>query len=197
MCSRQKARKDQIKQKIGNVFAIVLSVVLAVFGSAPVSEHAGANTGVRTAEFVKPTPLLVSSAVIVKDSGVATIPVPPRDSTTKELSLHKRSLYFDYDSDVVKEEFRPMVSGHATYLKYYRTKRIIVQGNTDERGSREYNLALGQRRADSVKQMMTELGALGSQIETVSFGKDKPRAQRSDEAAYAENRRVDILYLNE
>jgi peptidoglycan-associated lipoprotein len=74
---------------------------------------------------------------------------------------------------------------------------VTIQGNTDERGSREYNIALGQRRADAVKQMMTLLGAPATQIETVSFGEEKPRAQGNSEQAYAENRRADIVYQGE
>ena len=111
--------------------------------------------------------------------------------------LSKRSVYFDYDSFVVKDEYRPLVEAHARYLQQNRSARTIVQGNTDERGSREYNIALAQKRADSVKRMMTLLGATESQIETVSFGKEKPKNPGHDESAYAENRRDDILYAGE
>ena len=111
--------------------------------------------------------------------------------------LSKRSVYFDFDSFVVKEEYRPLVEAHARYLQQNRNARMTVQGNTDERGSREYNIALGQKRADSVKRMMMLLGATESQIETVSFGKEKPRNQGHDESAWAENRRDDILYAGE
>jgi peptidoglycan-associated lipoprotein len=111
--------------------------------------------------------------------------------------LSKRSVFFDYDSFVVKDEYRPLVEAHARYLQQNRNARTTVQGNTDERGSREYNIALGQKRADSVKRMMTLLGASESQIETVSFGKEKPRNPGHDEAAWAETRRDDILYAGE
>ena len=111
--------------------------------------------------------------------------------------LSKRSIYFDFDSFVVKDEYRPLVEAHARYLQQNRTARMTIQGNTDERGSREYNIALGQKRADSVKRMMMLLGATESQIETVSFGKEKPRNPGHDEAAWAENRRDDILYAGE
>ena len=111
--------------------------------------------------------------------------------------LSKRSVYFDYDSFVVKDEYRPLVEAHARYLQQNRNARATIQGNTDERGSREYNIALGQKRADSVKRMMTLLGATESQIETVSFGKEKPKNPGHDESAYAENRRDDILYSGE
>jgi peptidoglycan-associated lipoprotein len=111
--------------------------------------------------------------------------------------LSRRSIYFDYDQFSVKEEFKPVVSAHANYLSQNRSRRMTIQGNTDERGSREYNLALGQRRADAVKSMMTLLGASGTQIETVSFGEEKPRTQGSNEQAWAENRRADIVYQGE
>jgi peptidoglycan-associated lipoprotein len=111
--------------------------------------------------------------------------------------LSKRSIYFDYDSFVVKEEYRPLIEAHARYLQQNRNARMTVQGHTDERGSREYNIALGQRRADSVKRMMTLVGAQDGQVETVSLGEEKPRNSGHDEAAWAENRRGDILYAGE
>jgi peptidoglycan-associated lipoprotein len=111
--------------------------------------------------------------------------------------LSKRSVFFDFDSIVVKEEFRPLIEAHARYLAQNRSTRMTVQGNTDERGSREYNIALGQRRADAVKRMMTLTGAQDGQIETVSFGKEKPRNAGHDEAAWAQNRRGDIVYAGE
>ena len=111
--------------------------------------------------------------------------------------LSKRSVYFDFDSFVVKDEFRPLVEAHARYLVANRGTRMIIQGNTDERGSREYNIALGQKRADAVKRTMTLLGAQEAQIETVSFGKEKPKNPGHDESAWVENRRADIVYAGE
>ncbi|SEK97933.1 peptidoglycan-associated lipoprotein Pal [Nitrosovibrio tenuis] len=111
--------------------------------------------------------------------------------------LSKRSIYFDFDSYVVKDEFKPLVVAHAHYLRNNAAARVLLQGNTDERGSREYNLALGQRRADAVKYAMTLSGAKEAQIESVSLGEEKPRATGHDEASWAENRRVDIRYQGE
>jgi peptidoglycan-associated lipoprotein len=111
--------------------------------------------------------------------------------------LSKRSVYFDFDSFVVKDEYRPLVEAHARYLQSHRNARMTVQGNTDERGSREYNIALGQKRADAVKRMMTLLGAQDSQIETTSFGEERPKNPGHDESAWAENRRDDIVYAGE
>src|SRR5271169_55415 len=111
--------------------------------------------------------------------------------------LSKRSVYFDYDSYVVKDEYKPLIEAHAKYLQTNHSARITIQGNCDERGSREYNIALGQRRADTVKRMMQLYGATDAQIETVSFGKEKPKNLGHDEAAWAENRRADLVYAGE
>ena len=108
--------------------------------------------------------------------------------------LAKRSIYFDFDSYIVKDEFKGVVEAHAKYLVAHKDRKVVIQGNTDERGGREYNLALGQKRAEAVRKAMALLGVPESQIEAVSFGKEKPKAQGSDEAAYAENRRSDIAY---
>jgi len=111
--------------------------------------------------------------------------------------LSKRSVYFDYDSNVVKDEFRGLVQAHARYLTDQRDPRIRIEGNCDERGSREYNLALGQRRAEAVKKVMTVLGVADPRIETVSFGEEKPVAAGHDETAWTKNRRADIKYPGE
>ena len=111
--------------------------------------------------------------------------------------LSKRAVFYDYDSFVVKDEFKPLIEAHGKYLRDNKSARVIIQGNTDERGGREYNLALGHKRAESVKKMLSILGVQESQMETVSFGKEKPRNPGSDEAAYAENRRSDIVYQGE
>ncbi|HXX86703.1 MAG TPA: peptidoglycan-associated lipoprotein Pal [Casimicrobiaceae bacterium] len=111
--------------------------------------------------------------------------------------LSKRIIYFDFDSYVVKDEFKPLIEAHARYLQANRNARMTIQGNADERGSREYNIALGQRRADAVKKMMLIFGAGEVQIETVSFGKEKPRVDGHDEAAWAQNRRDEIVYASD
>ncbi|GGY09635.1 peptidoglycan-associated lipoprotein Pal [Paludibacterium paludis] len=108
--------------------------------------------------------------------------------------LAKRSVYFDFDSNVIKPEFKPLVDTHAAYLKANPEQKVVIQGNTDSRGSREYNLALGQRRAESLKKSMEVLGVKDKQLEAVSFGKEKPKAEGNSDAAYAENRRDDIVY---
>jgi len=103
-------------------------------------------------------------------------------------------IYFDYDSYIVKPEFQAVIEGHAQFLKSSQRARVSIEGHTDERGSREYNLALGQKRADAVRQSLTLLGVSAAQIESVSFGEEKPAVAGSDEAAYAKNRRAEFFY---
>ena len=110
--------------------------------------------------------------------------------------LSRREIFYDYDSFVVKDEYKPLLEAHAAYLKSNRNARVTVEGNTDERGSREYNLALGQKRSESVKRVLTLLGVNEAQIETVSFGEEKPRNPGHDEASWAENRRVDVFVVH-
>ena len=108
--------------------------------------------------------------------------------------LAKRSVYFDLDSYIVKDEFKPVVEAHAKYLIAHSDRKVIIQGNTDERGGSEYNLALGQKRAEAVRRALALLGVSDAQMEAVSFGKEKPKAAGSNDAAWAENRRSDIAY---
>ena len=119
----------------------------------------------------------------------------PRKNPASPLS--KRSVFFDYDSFVVKDEYRPMLEAHAGYLMSKRDAHVILQGNADERGSREYNLALGQKRAEAVRKALAVLGVSDAQMEAISFGEEKPRNEGHDEAAYAENRRTDVVYSDE
>jgi peptidoglycan-associated lipoprotein len=104
-----------------------------------------------------------------------------------------RIVYFDFDSFVVKDEFRPVIEGNAKQLTSDRKKKITVEGHTDERGGREYNLALGQKRAEAVAKSMVLMGAGDNQIEAVSFGKERPVALGSDEESWAKNRRAELV----
>jgi peptidoglycan-associated lipoprotein len=108
--------------------------------------------------------------------------------------LAKRSVYFDFDSYVVREAEQAVVGNHSQYLNKNKARKILIQGNTDERGGAEYNLALGQKRAEAVRKSLGALGVPDSQMEAVSLGKEKPKASGSNEAAWAENRRADIVY---
>ncbi len=108
--------------------------------------------------------------------------------------LSKRSIYFDFDSYTVRDEYRGTIQAHGNYLIANKGRRVVVQGNADERGSREYNLALGQKRAEAVRKALSAVGVPEGQVEAVSFGEEKPRSTGSDEAAWAENRRADLVY---
>jgi peptidoglycan-associated lipoprotein len=108
--------------------------------------------------------------------------------------LANRSVYFDFDSYAVREDGKPVVENHSGYLNKNKQRKVLIQGNTDERGGTEYNLALGQKRAEAVRKSMSALGVPETQMEAVSLGKEKPKASGSNEAAWAENRRADIVY---
>lgn len=111
--------------------------------------------------------------------------------------LAKRRILFDYDSSAIRDEYRGLLEAHAQYLKKEKAAKVILQGHADERGSREYNLALGQRRSESVFKAMTLLGVPDGQMEAVSLGEEKPVAEGHDEDAWKQNRRVEILYQGE
>ena len=108
--------------------------------------------------------------------------------------LAKRSIYFDYDKSQIKADYQPLIEAHGRYLVEHAARQIRIEGNCDERGGREYNLALGQRRADAVRERMELVGVPAARIETISFGKEKAKATGHDEAAWAENRRADLAY---
>ena len=109
--------------------------------------------------------------------------------------LAMRTIYFDFDSSEIKGEGTDIVAAHAKYLSTHPTLHVRLEGNTDERGSREYNIGLGERRAQAVRQALLLQGAADSQISTVSYGAERPVDAGHDEAAWAKNRRVDIDYL--
>ena len=105
-----------------------------------------------------------------------------------------RIIYFDYDSNAIKPDYQSLIEAHARYLKANTARHVVIEGHTDERGGSEYNLALGQRRSESVRQALELLGVRDSQVEAVSFGKEKPAVEGHDEAAWAQNRRAELAY---
>lgn len=123
-------------------------------------------------------------------SAVAPVVVAP-DADAGDSSL-TRVIYFDFDSNVVKEEFRGAIEAHAKRLTANKSKKVIIEGHTDERGGREYNLALGQRRAEAVQKSLTLLGVSPDQVEAVSFGEERPAVQGTGEEVWAKNRRAEI-----
>ena len=136
----------------------------------------GAGTGGTTQTRVEPVNLTPGNDAAAGPVGVARI------------------VYFDYDSFVIKPEFQSLIESHAKFLKTANSRKIVIEGHTDERGGREYNLALGQKRSEAVRRALGLLGVADSQVEAVSFGKEKPAANGSTEAAMAQNRRAEIAY---
>lgn len=140
------------------------------------STMGGANSGSTGQSGVAPVDLTQSGRDAGGPAGVARI------------------VYFDFDSFVVKPEYQTVLEGHARYLKASPARKVMIEGHTDERGGREYNLALGQKRAEAVRRSMALLGVSDAQMEAVSFGKEKPAAQGHSESAFAQNRRAELSY---
>jgi peptidoglycan-associated lipoprotein len=124
-------------------------------------------------------------------------PDPSRALKDPNSILSKRQIFFDYDKYDVKDQYRPLIEAHAKYLRDNPSAKMLIQGNADERGSREYNIALGQRRSDNVKKMLILLGARDAQLESVSLGEEKPMCADSNEQCWSKNRRGDMLYSGE
>jgi len=171
----------------------MLTMFLAACSSKAVKEEPKAAVEEKSAPTkVEAAPLAPAVAAPIAEQKMAVNPLKDPNNI-----LSKRSIYFDFDKDEVKTEFRPLVEAHAKYLKEHSEAKIALQGNADERGSREYNLALGQRRSVAVKKVMNLLGAPDKQIETVSYGEEKPRCSEKNEACWSQNRRADIVYEGE
>ncbi|MBV1731300.1 MAG: peptidoglycan-associated lipoprotein Pal [Hydrogenophaga sp.] len=128
----------------------------------------------------------------VDPRGVSGVEVPGMDSQQPEAMA--RVVYFDYDSFEVRGEYAATLEANARYLKANSSRKIALEGHTDERGGREYNLALGQKRAEAVRRSLSLMGVSESQMEPVSFGEEKPAALGMDEESYAKNRRVELTY---
>ncbi len=150
--------------------------------------------------------------VAVEDRGAEPIPAVRDDSETQTYGIEEegdssfdaladprgqlsvRIIYFEYDSSDIDAEYRPAIEAHAAYLSENSGTGMILEGHADERGSREYNLALGERRGQSVKRQMVLLGASASQIRVVSYGEERPAIGGHDEVSWQQNRRVEIIY---
>jgi peptidoglycan-associated lipoprotein len=174
-----------------SLIAATLLVLLSACANDPGKEQPGASVEERTPGSTTVRPPATTQPV--QPQTVQTNPLKDPDNI-----LSKRSVYYDYDSDAIKEQYRPLLQAHAKYLAEHSATKMLIQGNCDDRGSREYNIALGQRRAEGVKRMLTLLGAAESQVEPVSLGEEKPRCTTDKgEPCYAENRRSDLLYSGE
>jgi peptidoglycan-associated lipoprotein len=176
---------------------LVLGTMLAACSGGPVSEQSPAGVEER-----QPGASPGAQTQPLKPGEVARVDLTARPGARSALTdpnniLSRRSIFYDYDSYDVKDQYKELVEAHAKYLRENPRTKMLIQGNTDERGSREYNVSLGQRRSESVKRMLLLLGAKEEQIESVSLGEEKPRAEGHDEQAWAQNRRSDILYQGE
>jgi len=185
--------------KIALPMSILLAATLAACSTTPTQESAPVAQ-----------PKTAAPAATVPDAKVTPAPTPakpaaavaaPKDPFAElkdpKSLLSTRNVYFDYNSYEVKLDYFPAVEAHSKFLKKNTTGKVLIQGSADERGSSEYNLALGQKRAEAVKSAMKVLGVKDEQVEAVSLGKEKPKNPGHDEAAWAENRRADILYKGE
>ena len=167
---------------------LLIPALLAAFivgcSSTPVDDNSGAPVESRSG----------SSGVTPVTAGGLDSRGLPRELTDPKSVRSQRSIYFDLDKYEVKDEYKDLVAAHAKYLVTNKGFKVLIQGNTDERGSREYNLSLGQKRSDAVKRSLILLGAKEDQVESVSLGEEKPKNPGHDESAWSENRRADILY---
>jgi peptidoglycan-associated lipoprotein len=192
---------DAMRANLTSLLTAVAAAVL-IAGCSTTQEDPSQSGGAPVIDPVtgKPAPKGKPTAQPQKVPGVdLTSKASPgeADPRLKTGILARRSIYYDYDQFDIKDEYRGLVEAHAKYLRENPAARVLVQGNTDERGSREYNVGLGQRRSDGVKKMLVLLGARDSQIEAVSLGEEKPQAEGHDESAWSKNRRSDILYGGE
>jgi peptidoglycan-associated lipoprotein len=174
------------------ILFVVSAAALAVGGCASTKLE---EKPAPVVEQSKPTPPAPAPA----PPPVAKVEAPPPPPIVDALNdpnsvLAKRSVYFDFDKSLIKTEYQPLIEAHGRYLVEHLKRQIRIEGNCDERGGREYNLALGQRRADAVRERMELVGVPGARIETISFGKEKPKSTGHDETAWAENRRADLVY---
>ena len=117
-----------------------------------------------------------------------------RDSLDTDSCLRQRVVYFDLDKTEIKSEFQAQIACHAEYLKQFPDARVTLEGNADERGSREYNLGLGERRGNAVQSALSAAGGSSSQLNVVSYGEERPVCRQHDESCWSKNRRVEIIY---
>jgi peptidoglycan-associated lipoprotein len=177
-------------------FSLVLVVLLTACASGvklndvPVEDKSGAKSSSDLTNINPST----SQQVTQPESKVAPVTSSGNENYATGPANVGKTVYFDYDSFSVKPEFQSVIESHAQFLKANPRARLSLEGHTDERGGREYNLALGQKRADAVRQSLSLLGVGSGQIETVSFGEEKSAVQGNSEAAFSKNRRAEFFY---
>lgn len=185
---------------LSKIVLLSAALTLAACGSrvklsdVPVEDRSGAAAAPAAASpAVSPLPES-GSAVGPASRNVAPVALAPADAAGAGPAGIGRVIYFDYDSFVIKPEFQAVIDGHARFLNANKSRRISIEGHTDERGGREYNLALGQKRAEAVRRALSLLGVTEAQVEPVSFGEEKPLSTGASEDAFAKNRRAEINY---
>lgn len=172
---------------MNTTWRVILALVIAVSISACKTTEPAPDTTDTTA--TKPaTDVTTSAAPDPRDYTDA------RNFDNSESLLSKRVIYFDFDKSEVKSEYRAIVAAHATYVSAHNSARVTLEGHADERGTREYNLGLGERRGNSVSGLLSAGGAMGGQLDTVSYGEERPVCRVSDENCWWQNRRVEIVY---
>ncbi|MCX8517434.1 MAG: peptidoglycan-associated lipoprotein Pal [Rhodoferax sp.] len=142
-----------------------------------------------------PSPPAKSAVVVVEEKKAPVVSAEvPKPTSEPAMPATTRLVYFDFDSFAIRPEFQSVIEEHAKYLRAVKNRKVVIEGHTDERGGREYNLALGQKRSEAVRQALVLLGVADGQLEAVSFGKEKPAVPGSTEAAMEKNRRAEISY---
>ncbi len=172
------------------IWRILLALVIAVAVSACKTTKPAPET----------TPAETTTAAPVEEEVTTAAAPDPRDYTDSRnfensaSLLSKRVIYFDFDKSEVKSEYRSIVAAHAAYIASHGSARVTLEGHADERGTREYNLGLGERRGNAISGLLSAAGARGGQLDTVSYGEERPVCRVSDENCWWQNRRVEIVY---
>lgn len=175
---------------MNTTWRLLLALVIALAVSACKTTEPETDTSVTEA---------TDSAPVVEEATTMAAP-DPRDYTdsrnfdNSESLLSKRVIYFDFDKSEVKAEYRATIAAHAAYVSSHGSARVTLEGHADERGTREYNLGLGERRGNAVSGLFSAAGAMGGQLDTVSYGEERPVCRVSDSNCWAQNRRVEIVY---
>ena len=174
------------------IAATSLVALFAACSTTPEADKPGAKPDAAAAPAPTATPRSAPTVDVTKRGGDASAMLKDPNSP-----LSKRQIFFEYDKFEIKPEYKGLVEAHAKYLRENPSAKMMIQGNADDRGSREYNVGLGQRRSDTVKRALILLGARDSQIESVSLGEEKPVCTDQAEGCWSKNRRDDMLYNGE
>lgn len=173
---------------MNTTWRLLLALVIAVSISACKTTEPAAEPAPEEPAETKPAEVTTAPALDPRDYTDA------RNFDNSESLLSKRVIYFDFDKSEIKAEYRPIIAAHAAYASANGSARVTLEGHADERGTREYNLGLGERRGNAVSGLLSAAGARGSQLDTVSYGEERPVCRVSDDSCWSQNRRVEIVY---